>query len=67
MKKLYRSQSNRMLAGVCAGVAEYLNVDPTVVRVIWALASLFWAGLLAYIVCAFIIPEKPDGNVIDSQ
>ena len=67
MKKLYRSQSNRMLAGVCAGVAEYLNVDPTVVRVIWALASLFWAGLLAYIVCAFIIPEKPDGKIVDAE
>ncbi len=67
MKKLYRSQSNRMLAGVCAGVAEYLNVDPTVVRVIWALASLFWAGLLAYIVCAFIIPEKPDSKIVDAE
>ena len=41
MKKLYRSTSNRMIAGVCAGVAEYLNIDPTVVRVIWAIASVF--------------------------
>ena len=66
-KKLYRSKSDRQIAGVCGGVAEYLNIDATVVRVLWALASIFWAGLLAYIVCAFIIPEKPDGNVVDAE
>ena len=53
MKKLYRSTSNRMLAGVCAGVAEYLNIDPTVIRVLWVIASLFGAlGIVAYIACA---------------
>ena len=66
-KKLYRSKSNRMLAGVCAGVAEYFNIDPTVVRVAWALASLFTAGILAYVVCAFVIPEKPDAEIIDAE
>ena len=40
-KRLYRSKSNRMLVGVCSGVAEYFNIDPTVVRVIWAVTSLF--------------------------
>ena len=67
MKKLYRSKTDRQLAGVCAGVAEYLNIDVTVVRVLWVLAALFWAGLLAYIICAFIIPEKPDNTVIDAE
>ena len=68
MKKLYRSTSNRMIAGVCAGVAEYLNIDPTVVRVIWAIASVFaFVGVVAYIACALIIPEKPDNTIIDAE
>lgn len=67
-KKLYRSKSNRMLAGVCAGVAEYLNIDPTVVRVIWAVTSLFaFVGVVAYAVCAFVIPEKPDTDIVDAE
>ena len=68
MKKLYRSTSDRMVAGVCAGVAEYLNVDPTVIRVVWAIASLFgFLGVVAYIACAFIVPEKPDGKIVDAE
>ena len=66
-KKLYRSKCDRKLLGICGGIAEYLNIDPTIVRVVWALATVFGAGLLAYIVCALIIPEKGDGNVVDSQ
>ena len=66
-KKLYRSKYDRKLLGICGGIAEYLNIDPTIVRVVWALVAVFGAGLLAYIVCALIIPEKPDGNVVDSQ
>lgn len=67
-KKLYRSKSNRMLAGVCAGVAEYFNIDPTVVRVIWAVTSLFaFVGVVAYAVCAFVIPEKPDTDIVDAE
>ena len=67
MKKLYRSTSNRMIAGVCAGVAEYLNIDPTVIRVLWVIATLFSVGVLAYIACAIIIPEKPDGKIVDAE
>ena len=68
MKKLYRSTSNRMIAGVCAGVAEYLNIDPTVVRVVWAIASIFaFVGVVAYIACALIIPEKPDNTIVDAE
>ena len=66
-KKLYRSKSDRKLAGVCGGVAAYLNIDPTVVRVIWALLSISGAGILAYIICALIIPEKPDNEIIDAE
>ena len=64
-KKLYRSVSDRKIAGVCAGLAKYLNIDPTIIRVIWALIALGGAGILAYIICALIIPEEPT-NVIDA-
>ena len=67
MKKLYRSKSNRMIAGVCAGVAEYLNIDPTVVRVIWVIAAFGTLGVPAYIACALIIPEKPDNTIVDAE
>ena len=64
-KKLYRIKNGKVLAGVCGGVAEYFKIDPTIVRVLWVLASLVgFAGILAYIACAFIIPEKPD-DIID--
>lgn len=67
-KKLYRSKTNRMLVGVCGGVAEYFNIDPTVVRVIWAVASISpFAGVIAYVVCAFVIPEKPDNTIVDAE
>ena len=67
-KKLYRSTSDRKIAGVCAGIAEYFRIDPTVIRVIWALASIFiFAGVIAYVVCAFVIPEKPDAEIIDTE
>ena len=64
-KKLFRS-NDRMIAGVCGGLAEYINIDPTIVRVIWALIGLSGAGLLAYLVCALIIPEKPS-DIIDAN
>ncbi|MBN1157231.1 PspC domain-containing protein [Candidatus Woesearchaeota archaeon] len=58
-KRLLRS-NNRIIAGVCAGIAEYLNIDPTVVRVIWAILSLcsLGVGIIAYIICWIIMPEK---------
>lgn len=58
-KKLYRSRTNKKLAGVCGGLAEYLNIDPTIVRLIWALVVFCaGAGVVAYIVCALVIPEQ---------
>ena len=57
-KKLHKSSQNRMLAGVCGGVAEYLDVDPTVVRLIWVAATLAGgAGVLLYIAGAILMPE----------
>lgn len=59
-KKLYRSKVDKKICGVCGGLAEYLNVDPTVIRLLWVLAALsVGCGLLAYIVAALVIPEKP--------
>ena len=62
-KKLYRSNSDKKICGVCGGIAEYFNIDPTLVRLGWALVTLFGPGILAYIICALIIPEKPDDYV----
>ena len=59
-KKLYKSTPTKMIDGVCGGIAEYFGVDPTVVRLIWALFSLMGGcGILAYIIAAIIIPRNP--------
>jgi phage shock protein C len=60
-KRLYRLNEGKMIAGVCAGLAEYLNIDPTVIRLIWALIGLSGAGVVAYLIAALIIPVKPLG------
>ncbi|MBR3738005.1 MAG: PspC domain-containing protein [Eubacterium sp.] len=61
-KKLYKDQSNKMISGVCSGIAKYFDIDPTIVRLIWALAIIFaGTGILAYIICAIVIPDEPDG------
>ena len=59
MKKLYKS-NNRMICGVCAGLAEYLGIDPTVVRLIWAALGLSGTGILLYIIAALVMPENMD-------
>ena len=62
-KKLYRSDENKMLAGVCGGIAEYFGVDPTLIRLAWGVFSLLGgSGLLAYILAAIIIP-RDDSNL----
>lgn len=62
MKKLLRSKTNKLICGVCGGVAEYFGIDPTVIRVLWAIAAFFSFGMaaLAYVVCAIIIPLESD-------
>ena len=63
-KKRYRIKEGKKLAGVCGGIAEYFQFDPTIIRLLWVLAAILWgSGLIAYIVCAFLIPEKPDDFV----
>ena len=59
MKKLYKS-NNRMICGVCAGLAQYLGIDPTVVRLIWAALGLTGTGILLYIIAALVMPENMD-------
>ena len=60
-KKLYRIEEGKMVEGVCGGVAEYFNIDPTVVRLGWALVSCFFgAGIVAYIAAAIIMPVKSE-------
>lgn len=59
-KKLYRSQKNRMLAGVCGGIAEYFNLDPTIIRLAWIILGLVYGfGVLGYIIAWLIIPINP--------
>ena len=57
-KKLYRSSTDKMICGVLAGFAEYIDVDPTIVRLVYAALTLF-TGILFYIICAIVIPQKP--------
>ena len=57
-KKLYKSNTDKKIAGVCGGIAEYFNLDPTVVRLAWvAFCALGGSGILAYILAAIIIPD----------
>lgn len=59
-KKLYRVREGRIVGGVCLGVAEYLNVDVTVVRILWAAAALCGSlGFWLYVICAIVLPDKP--------
>ena len=61
-KRLYRSVSDKKICGVCSGIAEYFKLDPTLVRLAWAALVLFaGTGILAYILAALVIPEKPEG------
>ena len=67
MKKLYRSTTDRMLGGVCAGIAKYLNMDVTVVRVIAVLLAVFGTGgVWAYIICLLVIPEEPPADTYEN-
>ncbi|MEG2053994.1 MAG: PspC domain-containing protein [Oscillospiraceae bacterium] len=62
-KKLYKSRNQKMVCGICGGVAEYFNIDTTLVRLIWAAFCICGgAGIIAYILAAIIIPEPPYGE-----
>jgi phage shock protein C len=61
VKKLYRSTSDRMVAGVCGGLGEYFGIDPTLVRLIFVLGTIFSFSALfwAYIIMLIVVPEEP--------
>ena len=59
-KRLYKSNENKMIGGVCGGIAEYFGMDPTIVRLDWVLfCALGGSGIVAYLIAAIIIPKKP--------
>ncbi|MEG6522659.1 PspC domain-containing protein [Desulfotomaculum sp. 1211_IL3151] len=61
MKRLYRSRSQKMIAGVCGGIAEYFDADPTVIRVVYVIGSVLsvaFPGIIIYLILAFIIPSE---------
>lgn len=66
MQRLYRSKNDRILGGVCAGLGEHLDVDPTVIRLIWAVVSVLsiGTGIIIYILAWIIIPEDDTGGEV---
>ncbi len=59
MRKLYKSSTDKKIFGVCGGIAEYFDIDSTVVRLIWAISILcIGTGLLAYLIAALILPSQ---------
>lgn len=62
MKRLYKVPNKGKISGVCQGISEYLNVDVTVIRLLWIILTLFsfGAGIIGYIACIFIMPNKED-------
>ncbi len=60
-KKLYRSNDDRKIAGVCGGLGDYFDIDPTIVRLIWiSLVLALGSGILAYILAWIIVPSRPE-------
>ena len=60
-KKLYKSSEDRKLCGVCAGIAEYFELDSTVIRLAWVVFTLLGgSGIIAYIIAAIVMPKKPE-------
>lgn len=60
-KRLYRSRKQRQVAGVCGGIADYLSIDPTLVRLVWVILALIGGpGVVLYIILAVIVPEEPE-------
>jgi phage shock protein PspC (stress-responsive transcriptional regulator) len=64
MKRLYRSKNERMLGGVCAGLGEHFDIDPTVIRLVWAVITVLsiGTGVLVYIIAWILIPEEETGS-----
>ncbi len=57
--RIHKSASDKKICGVCGGIAEWLGVDPTIIRIAWALLAFGWGtGILLYFICAFVLPEE---------
>ncbi len=68
MKRLYRSRTDRWIAGICGGIGEYLDIDPNVIRVIWAIGTAvtgFVPGIVVYILLWIILPESGMARPVD--
>lgn len=60
-KRLYKIEEGKKIDGVCGGIAEYFNIDPTLIRILWAVFTCCGgSGLVAYIICAVIMPTKSE-------
>lgn len=67
-RKLYRSRKERMIAGVCGGLGEYFGIDPTLVRLLFVIGTLFGGpGLLAYLIMLIVVPEEPQAVMRDVE
>ena len=57
--RIHKSAADKTICGVCSGIAEWLGVDPTVIRIAWAVLACGWGtGVLLYFICAFVLPEE---------
>ena len=60
-KRLYKIENGKKVCGVCGGIAEYFNIDPVIVRVLWAVISFFYGfGIILYLIFAFVLPNKSE-------
>jgi phage shock protein C len=69
-KQLYRSKVDRIIAGVCGGFAEYFNIDPTIIRVLWLIVLFLtgiWIGLLVYLICLIVMKDNPAQSFADKK
>ena len=64
VNRLYRSESDKKVAGVCGGIADYFGIDPTIIRLIWLISiAVYGTGLLVYIIAAIVMPTKEDIDI----
>jgi len=65
MKRLYRSRKEQILGGVCGGLGEHIDVDPSIIRLVWVIATLLslGTGIIVYLAAWIIIPESPDESL----
>ena len=69
-KRLYKSRDNKMVSGVMGGIAEYFNIDATLVRILYVVFSMFsvaFPGIVVYIILVMVIPERPRQSKHDSE